>query len=544
MKIRARLLTGFGSVAFAMLLIIAFCLNNTKTVCNFFDELTNDTVPDLIAMSNMDGYAQQIYLLTGSLTTAEEFDKNRLQSIVQKLEKAGTRRLKNITNSGSGREIIAKELLRKIKAVNASAMEIAELKEQGATTAELIARINSEFQPLMWKLFNQLNENKMFYTEQLTAAKKSVQRAQIHGFPYAMFASASAVLLAIGVALAVGRSIVEPLKALQKGTGIIGRSNLNYKIGTDAGDEIGELSRAFDKMSENLKKSTTSNSVLNIVQEHANDIEQQLHTLKEQLQHEVAERKRIEEALEISKREFSDFVRMASHDLRAPLRKITSFGTLLQDSLEEKLEGEDKENLEFVIGGARKIAQMIEDLVVYSRMNTVEENFVNIDLEEIVEQLKQSELVDLLEQSDATIEISDTLPKVHADPALIKQLLQNLLINAIQNRKEDSHPQILIRANQTQNTVKIEVQDNGIGIDKKHFQEIFKMFTRLHSDEDGTGAGLALCEKIVEIHEGQIGVDSQPGEGATFWFTLPASKSSPQEQQMELVSSTEIRAEV
>jgi signal transduction histidine kinase len=421
-------------------------------------------------------------------------------------------------------------------------LEIAKLKEQGATTIELTARVNSELKPLIWKLLNHINENKAVYTEKLTAAKDSAQRAQIYGFPYALFASASAVLLAVGVALAVARSLVEPLKALQKGAGMLARGNLNYKVGTDAGDEIGELSRAFDKMSENLKKSTTSNSVLNIVQEHANDIEQQLQSAKEQLQYEVAERKRIEEALEISKAEFSEFVHMASHDLRAPLRKITSFGTLLQDSLEGKLEGEDKENLEFVIGGARKIAQMIENLVTYSRMNTDESKFDTIDLEEIVEQLKQSELVDLLEQSDAAIEISENLPKVHADPALIKQLLQNLLINSIQYRKDDRRPQILIKARQnTQNKVQVEVQDNGIGIDKKHFQEIFKMFTRLHSNDEGAGAGLAICEKIVEMHNGQIGVDSQVGEGATFWFTLPASKST-QKKQRELVSSTEMRA--
>lgn len=296
-------------------------------------------------------------------------------------------------------------------------------------------------------------------------------------------------------------------------------------------------------MSENLKNSTTSNSVFNIVQEHANDIEQQLQDTKEKLQYEVAERKRLEEALEITKSQFSDFVRMASHDLRAPLRKITSFGTLLQDSLEEKLEGEDKENLEFVICGAQKIAQMIESLVVYSRMETDVSTFEMIDLEEIVEQLKLSELADLMEQTGAAIEIPDTMPKVHADPNLTKKLLSNLLINAIQCRKEENRPQILIRAGQnTQKMIKVEVQDNGIGIDKKYFHEIFKMFTRLRTNEEGTGAGLALCEKIVEMHDGQIGVDSQVDEGATFWFTLPESKSTQQEKA-ELVSSMEMHGE-
>jgi signal transduction histidine kinase len=543
MKIRARLLTGFGFVTLAILTVVAFCLNNTETICDLFGELTNDTIPSTIAMSNMDGYAQQIYLLTSSQVTSEGFDKHQLQSIVQKLEKAGAKHLKNMSDSGSVREITAKELLRKIRAVSAAAMEIAGLKEQGATTTELTAKVGNEFQPLIWKLLDQINENKAVYAEQLTTAKESAQRAHIYGFPYALFASASAVLLAVGVALAVTRSIVEPLRILQNGARMIGRGNLNYKVGTDAKDEIGELSRAFDKMSENLKKSTTSTKVLNVVKEHANDIEQQLQAAKEQLQYEVAERKRVEEALEISKAEFRDFVHTASHDLRSPLRKIISFGALINESLEGKLEGEDKENLEFVINGAKKMSQMIEDLVVYSRMNTEESEFETLDLNEIVEQLKQSELADLIEQTGTTIEIPDDLLRVYANPDLAKLLLQNLLINAIQYRREDRRPQILMRSREsTQDTVRIEVQDNGVGIDKKHFSQIFKMFIRLHSGDERTGAGLAICEKIVEMHGGQIGVDSQMGEGATFWFTLPASKS-PQQEQRELVSSTEIQTE-
>ncbi len=543
MKIGARLLARFGFVALAMLTVIAFCLNNSRTVHAVFDELTNDTIPSSITMSDMDSYAHQIYLLTKSQTTTEGFEKSQLQSVIRKLEKAGADHLENMANINSGRKITARELLRKIRAVSSVAMEVASLKDQGATADELTAKVSNEFQPLILKLLNQIIEDKAVYTEQLTAAKETVLKARIYGFPYALMASAFAVLLAVGIALAATRSIVEPLKALQKGTTMIGQGNLNYKVGTDAKDEIGELSRAFDQMSENLKKSTTSTEVLNVVQEHANDIEQQLKSIKQKLQYEVAERKRVEEALEISKAELRDFVHMASHDLRAPLRKISSFGMLLQDSFEGKLEGEDKENLEFVIGGAKKIAQMIEDLVVYSRMNTEESEFETLDLNKVIEHLKQSKLADLLEETGATIEISETLPKVHADPDLIRQLLQNLLINALQYRKEDSQPQILIRAQESmENIIKIEVQDNGIGIDKKHFSQIFKMFIRLHSSQVGTGAGLAICEKIVEIHGGQIGVDSQAGIGATFWFTLPASKS-PKQEEGALISSTEIRAE-
>ena len=531
LKIRTRILAGFGFVAFAMLTIIVFSFNNSIKIYDLFEELTKETIPGSIAMRDINSYASQVYLLTKSQIGAEGVEKRRLQEVIYKLEKAGSEHLENMTYLESGNEITAKELLRKIWAVDAAAMEVTGLKEQRAAPEELTARINNVFQPLILKLFDQIEEEKAIYKEKLTAAENTVHGVRIYGFSYGLLASASAVFLAAGIALAVTRSILEPLKSLQYGVGMIGRANLSYKVGTDAKDEIGQLSRAFDQMSEDLKKTTTSNKMLKVIREYANNIEQQLQAVKEKLQYEVTERKRVEENLEISKAEFQDFVHIASHDLRSPLRKISSFGILLQDSLEGKLEDEDKENLEFLIGGAQKMAQMIEDLVMYSRLNTEDLELKSLNLNEIVERLKQLELADLLEQTSAKIEISEAMPKVCADPALAKRLLQNLLFNALRYRKEDRNPRIRIRAQEsTRDMVKIEVRDNGIGIDEKNFSRIFKMFMRLHSSQEGTGAGLAICERIVDIHGGRIEVDSQAGAGSTFWFTLPASKSQKREE--------------
>jgi signal transduction histidine kinase len=233
------------------------------------------------------------------------------------------------------------------------------------------------------------------------------------------------------------------------------------------------------------------------------------------------------EKLNRSNRELQDFVYIASHDLREPLRKISSFGELLRDSLQEGLEADDKENLNFMIDGADRMTQMIEALLMYSRLNTKEVQFETIDLNEIVQQMQQLELATLLEETDGTIEIPQSLPKVKADPVQIRQLLQNIIANGIKYCHEGTSPRVVITAKHIgPDKIRVEVQDNGVGIKKELHEAIFKMFKRVHSRQkyEGAGIGLAVCRKIVDRHGSDIGVDSKEGQGSVFWFTLPAAR--------------------
>ena len=221
--------------------------------------------------------------------------------------------------------------------------------------------------------------------------------------------------------------------------------------------------------------------------------------------------------------ELRDFVYMASHDLCEPLRKISSFGDLLKGSLQSKLEEDDRENLEFMIDGAERMTQMIEGLLTYSRLNTRQAQPETVDLNEVVEQLRQLELAVMLEETDGEIEIPQLLPKVTAEPAQVRQLMQNLIANGIKYCRQGIPPRIVITAEQLDSdNVRVEVRDNGIGIKDEYQRGIFKMFKRLHSrrEYDGAGIGLAVCKKIVEKHNGSIGVESKQGEGSVFWFTL------------------------
>ena len=234
--------------------------------------------------------------------------------------------------------------------------------------------------------------------------------------------------------------------------------------------------------------------------------------------------KRINQKLEEANKELQDFVYIASHDLREPLRKISSFGTLLQDSLKGQLNEDQQENFEFMVNGARRMQDMIDALLTYSRLTTRAKPPEWVNLNKVIEDLKKVELATMLDETQGTIHVPKPLPSVQADPSQMHQLFQNLIGNALKFHKKGIPPEITIRAHEVErNIIRMEVQDNGIGIDEKYHGQLFTMFKRLHSREEyeGTGIGLASCRKIVDRHGGNIGIKSSFGKGSIFWFTLP-----------------------
>ena len=246
--------------------------------------------------------------------------------------------------------------------------------------------------------------------------------------------------------------------------------------------------------------------------------------LEEEREALLQEIKKINRKLEKANKELQDFVYIASHDLREPLRKISSFGTLLQDSLKGKLDEDQQENFEFMIGGALRMQDMIEALLTYSRLTTKAKPPEWVDLNKVIEDLKKLELATVLDETRGVIHVPKPLPSIQADPSQMHQLFQNLIGNGLKFHKEEIPPEISIRAYEVEdNMIRIEVKDNGIGIDEKYHGQLFAMFKRLHSREqyEGTGIGLASCKKIVERHGGNIGIKSTLGKGSIFWFTLP-----------------------
>jgi len=263
-------------------------------------------------------------------------------------------------------------------------------------------------------------------------------------------------------------------------------------------------------------------------------------TMAQELQHLYADlESRVDERtaqLAATNDELKNFVYIASHDLREPLRKISAFGNMVQKSLAGKITGDDAENIGFMIDGANRMTQMIEGLLAYSRVSAKAQSAEMVNLNDIVKQLRELELSVLLEEKHTTIDIPQPLPEVDVDPVQIRQLMQNLIANGMKYQAKGNVPQITLTSKPAvDGMVRIEITDNGIGIKPEFQQAIFIMFKRLHSknEYEGTGIGLAVCKKIVERHGGQIGVESEPGKGSTFWFTVPAAK-----QQAVLAAAT------
>lgn len=222
--------------------------------------------------------------------------------------------------------------------------------------------------------------------------------------------------------------------------------------------------------------------------------------------------------LKESNTELEQFAYVASHDLREPLRTISSYVQLLQYRYKDKLDLEANDFIHFTVDGAKRMDRLINDLLAWSRVGRDRE-IKNIDLTETLE-IVMMNLRDSVNETSATVTMGP-LPKVQSSNMHMTQLFQNLVTNAIKFRGSKA-PQISIIAEEKKDKWLFSVKDNGIGIDKKYADKIFVIFQRLHlrNEYEGTGIGLAICKKIVEQHGGQIWIESEVGNGSTFYFTL------------------------
>jgi PAS domain S-box-containing protein len=244
----------------------------------------------------------------------------------------------------------------------------------------------------------------------------------------------------------------------------------------------------------------------------------------------VTERKQAEaalaeahEELKRSNAELEQFAYVASHDLQEPLRMVSSYTQLVQRRYGERLDGDAQEFMGFVIEGAARMKQLIEDLLAYSRVGTRGREFEAVPLEAPL-QKALTNLRRAIEEASAAV-TWDALPTVMADESQLAQLFQNLIGNALKFRAA-SVPRVHVSALEKDQEWEVMVADNGIGIEPQYYERIFMVFQRLHNKTEypGTGIGLAICKKVVERHGGRLWVESAPGRGSTFRFTLPKGR--------------------
>jgi two-component system sensor kinase FixL len=244
---------------------------------------------------------------------------------------------------------------------------------------------------------------------------------------------------------------------------------------------------------------------------------------------EITQRKLAEERLlqyadrlEASNRELQDFASVAAHDLQEPLRKIQAFSDRLLRKYREVLGDEGRDYLDRMLGSVRRMQTLIDDLLAYSRVATQVRPLAPVDLNAALKDV----LADLevrIESTGARV-TSGELPVIEADLVQMRQLLQNLLANALKFHRPGAAPEIHLEAERQGARWELRVRDNGIGFDEKYLDRIFTIFQRLHgrTEYEGTGVGLAVCRRIAERHGGTITARSRPGEGATFILNLPA----------------------
>jgi signal transduction histidine kinase len=303
-------------------------------------------------------------------------------------------------------------------------------------------------------------------------------------------------------------------------------------------DEVGMLINTFNEMLEQIQQRDSA------LVKARDDLEERvklrttdLTAANEQLTKEIAEREKAEaqqdkllETIEKTNEELKDFAYIISHDLKAPLRGISTLTEWIINDYMDKLDEDGKEQMKLLSSRVDRMHNLIEGVLQYSRVGRAEEQYVESNLNELV-----PEVIDMISPPE-NIEIitENELPTVRCEQTRILQVFQNLLSNAIKYMdKPDGH--IKIGCREDNNVWVFSVADNGPGIDEKYFKKIFQIFQTLSARDDfeSTGVGLTVTKKIVELYGGKIWVESEPGQGSTFFFTLPKQEMGIRNEKHE-----------
>lgn len=308
-----------------------------------------------------------------------------------------------------------------------------------------------------------------------------------------LFAIALTVeLTGLLIAIIVSRNIQTGLDEIIKSSKTVATGDFGRKAKIYSKDEIGILANHFNEMAAALEQATTG-----------------------------LEKKVLQRTLELENKneELQQFVYVASHDLQEPLRTTTSFVNLFRKQYQGKIDENADKYLEYIVQSAERMKNLIMDLLDYSRLGR-EKELKLVDCNQLLREV-MADLRNIIQESKAEIIVGE-LPVLQVYPTEFKLLLQNLVSNAIKFKKSTVNPIIHISAEYHSGYWQFTVTDNGIGIDKKFNEKIFVIFQRLHnrSEYDGSGIGLAHCKKIIEMHRGSIFVESEPGQGSSFIFTI------------------------
>lgn len=301
------------------------------------------------------------------------------------------------------------------------------------------------------------------------------------------------------LAITVSRGIQKGLNTILESARSVTRGDFSRKARIYSRDEIGVLANNFNTMAEELERLGKENREVNS-------------SLEKKVQQRTVE-------LESKNKELEQFAYVASHDLQEPLRTTSGFVELFQKQYRGKLDGNADKYLDYIVQASDRMKILIKDLLDYSRLGR-EKKTRQVDCNRLLVDVL-ADLDKILRDTGAHVAAED-LPVIHGYPTELKLLFQNLITNSIKFRRVEETPEVNIRATKENGHWKFSFRDNGIGIENQFQDRIFIIFQRLHnrSQYEGSGIGLAHCKKIAELHGGRIWVESTPGKGSNFCFTL------------------------
>lgn len=303
-----------------------------------------------------------------------------------------------------------------------------------------------------------------------------------------------ALLVVAVVAMSIGAAVTKSVRETAAAAEAMAKGAVGQRVTVRGEDELGRLASSFNSMAQQVEESRAALSELN-------------------------------RSLAMSNAELEDFAYLASHDLREPVRMVRSFTQRLADRYAGQLDEEADRYIHFAVDGAERMEGLIRGLLEYSRLEGDPAPPTVVQSEAVVD-VALDNLAERIEDAGGVVTVDRSmLPQVYGDSAQLARVFQNLISNGLKFHKKGVAPRIEVGAEPDQDRHVFYVRDNGIGIREEYYDRVFVIFKRLHGAEyfPGAGMGLAICRKIVERHGGEIWVESEPGQGSTFYFALPST---------------------
>ena len=366
------------------------------------------------------------------------------------------------------------------------------IRESGWTIVKLEEGLKKKIDEAVEVEISQIEKNKKDIKNKIAAINTLI-----------FFIIGAVAVIAVFIIFYTTKSITQPIQELYNGAEVIGGGNLDHRLNIKTGDEIQDLAEGFNKMAGELKELYTNLE---------NKVKERTQQLAE-----------ANELLGVKNKELDDFTYIVSHDLKEPLRGVKAFTKLLMEEYSGKLDKEGNEHLKIISESSTRMTSLIEDLLNLSRIGRIKNIEPGIDMNEVLGDVKKN-LQYSLEEKKVDLKIAEGLPKLTCDRIRISEVFSNLISNAVKYCRKGVKPVVEVGFSDKAKFYEFFVKDNGIGIEKEYYDKVFQIFQRLHakgSEYKGTGAGLTIVKKIIENHSGKIWVESEPGKGSTFKFTLP-----------------------